>query len=59
MKRTCDAPSSCSTMPASWRSLTVVEVMPYEIADRGPGGGLQPEVLRVRRAALACAPALR
>lgn len=39
--------------------LTVVAVMPYEIADRGPGGGLQPEPPRVRRAALACAPALR
>lgn len=46
------------TVPAT-ADLTVVEVMPYGIGDRGPGGGLQPEALRVRRAALACAPALR
>jgi serine phosphatase RsbU (regulator of sigma subunit) len=46
------------TVPAM-ADLTVVEVMPYEIADRGAGGGLQPEAPRVRRAALACAPDLR
>ena len=46
------------TVPAL-ADLTVVEVTPYEIADCGPGSGLRPEAPRVRRAALACAPALR
>ena len=45
------------TVPAM-ADFTIVEVMPYEIADRGQSG-VQPEVPRIRRAALACAPALR
>ncbi|WP_190276633.1 PP2C family protein-serine/threonine phosphatase [Catenulispora acidiphila] len=45
--------------------LTIVEVMPYGIADRGAGPGPGPsgsgslEAPRLRRAALACAPDLR
>lgn len=37
--------------------LTIVEVTPYEVADRGLS--VQTESLRMRRAALACVPALR
>jgi hypothetical protein len=44
------------TVPAM-ADLTIVEVMPYEFVDHGRGG--QPEVPRMRRAALACAPDLR
>src|SRR5260370_1329454 len=47
------------TVPAI-ADLTIVEMMPYELADRGQGGvGIQPEAPRMRRTALACAPALR
>ena len=37
--------------------IATVEVTPFEIADRGPS--VQTEAPRLRRAALACAPALR
>ena len=44
------------TVPAM-ADLTIVEVLPSEIADRGQIGG--PEAPRMRRAALACTPELR
>ena len=44
------------TVPAM-ADLTIVEVLPYEVGDRGKGGA--PEAPRMRRAALACAPGLR
>jgi len=37
--------------------LTIVEVMPYEIAQRGDGAGTVPP--RMQRAAFACSPAVR
>jgi GAF domain-containing protein len=44
------------TVPAM-SDLTIVEVMPYEIAERGDGAGSVPP--RMRRAAFACTPAAR
>lgn len=44
------------TVPAM-ADLTIVELMPYEMADRGDGVGAVPP--RMRRAALACTPAMR
>jgi serine phosphatase RsbU (regulator of sigma subunit) len=44
------------TVPAM-SDLTIVEVMPYEITDRGDGAGSVPP--RMRRAAFACSPSIR